>query len=164
MGLNTWLVRLLGAFAFVAAASALHADDTQGETVLTVTGLEASSEYSVGDLRQIGSETIETTTIWTEGVQTFVGVPLMAFLQALEVTEGIMVATAINDYSITIPVDEAMVEGPIIAFERNGKAMSIREKGPLWIVYPYDAGPEFQTEVVHSRSIWQLNRIEFRAE
>ncbi len=37
--------------------------------------------------------------------------------------------------------------------------MSVREKGPLWIVYPYSSSPEFQNEVIYSRSIWQLNRI-----
>jgi hypothetical protein len=27
------------------------------------------------------------------------------------------------------------------------------------LIYPYDKKPEFQTEVVYSRSIWQLSRI-----
>jgi hypothetical protein len=38
--------------------------------------------------------------------------------------------------------------------------MSLREKGPLWIIYPFDSSPEYQTELTYSRSIWQLNRIE----
>jgi hypothetical protein len=38
--------------------------------------------------------------------------------------------------------------------------MSLREKGPLWIIYPFDSSPEYQTELIYSRSIWQLNRIE----
>jgi hypothetical protein len=42
----------------------------------------------------------------------------------------------------------------------NGAEMSIRDKGPLWIVYPYDASDDFRSEVVYSRSIWQLDRIE----
>ncbi|RYH00603.1 oxidoreductase, partial [Salipiger sp. IMCC34102] len=38
--------------------------------------------------------------------------------------------------------------------------MQVRDKGPLWIVYPYDDTPEYRSEVIYSRSIWQLDRIE----
>ena len=75
-------------------------------------------------------------------------------------TEGTLKATAINDYAVEIPVEDAVEGGPIIAFMRNGAPMSVRDKGPLWIVYPYDSDPAYQTEVIYSRSIWQLDRIE----
>jgi hypothetical protein len=42
----------------------------------------------------------------------------------------------------------------------DGKTMSVRDKGPLWIIYPYDSSADYRTEVVYSRSIWQLDRIE----
>ena len=71
-----------------------------------------------------------------------------------------MKATAINDYAVEIPVSDAVVGGPIVAYFLNGEPMSVRDKGPLWIVYPFDADPHYQTEVIYSRSIWQLDRIE----
>ncbi|MEC8574513.1 MAG: oxidoreductase, partial [Pseudomonadota bacterium] len=37
--------------------------------------------------------------------------------------------------------------------------MSLRDKGPLWIVYPFDSDPAYQTEAIYSRSIWQLEEI-----
>jgi len=37
--------------------------------------------------------------------------------------------------------------------------MSVREKGPLWVIYPYDSDAKFRTEVIYSRSIWQLDRL-----
>jgi hypothetical protein len=40
--------------------------------------------------------------------------------------------------------------------------MSMRNKGPLWLVYPYDSNVALQTEAVYARSIWQLVRIESR--
>ena len=40
------------------------------------------------------------------------------------------------------------------------ETMSIRDKGPLWVVYPYDSSADYRTEVIYSRSIWQLDRIE----
>jgi hypothetical protein len=42
----------------------------------------------------------------------------------------------------------------------NGAPLSRREKGPYWLVYPYDSDPIFQSETVYTRSIWQLVSIE----
>jgi hypothetical protein len=47
----------------------------------------------------------------------------------------------------------------MIAYLRNGNPMPLRDKGPLWIVYPFDSSSDFQSETIYSRSIWQLNRI-----
>ncbi|MEP1768139.1 MAG: oxidoreductase [Sulfitobacter sp.] len=148
------------------AASADGAAPLQADTILTVTG--TSNTTANGDLyhfdrealMKLGLTTLKTTTIWTEGIQTFEGVSLSAFAAALGVKTGTFRATAINDYTVEIPVSDAIQGGPIIAFKLNGDAMSVREKGPLWIVYPYDASAEYRTEVIYSRSIWQLDRIE----
>jgi len=154
----------LAAVAVIGLASGAGAQDDGGPVVLTVTGLAEEHSFGIDDLRALETEVFSTTTIWTSGVQEFTGVPLAALLEALGVTEGEMIATAVNDYSVTFPVSEALADGPVVAYLRNGEPMSVRDKGPLWIVYPYDASEDFQSEIVHSRSIWQLNRIAFRAE
>ena len=90
----------------------------------------------------------------------FAGVSLKDFLAEIGVAEGRLSAVAINDYAIEIPVSDAVAGGPLIAYEMNGRAMSPREKGPLWIVYPYDSNVDYQSETIYSRSIWQLARID----
>lgn len=159
-----WTRRLFGAAILAVVASAGLADAHDQEIVLTVSGLAEERNFNIRQLEEIGTEVVETTTIWTDGVQTFEGVPLNLLLDHLEVTSGELVARAINDYAISLPVAEALEPGPIIAYLRNGEQMTVRDKGPLWIIYPYDSGDEFQTEVIHARSIWQLNRIEIRTE
>jgi hypothetical protein len=74
--------------------------------------------------------------------------------------DGRFLATAINDYSVEIPLSDAVEGGPIIAYLMDGEEMSIRDKGPLWVIYPYDSDADFRSEVVFSRSIWQLDRLE----
>ncbi|MEP6320715.1 MAG: oxidoreductase, partial [Paracoccaceae bacterium] len=81
-------------------------------------------------------------------------------LEVIGVNEGTLKATAINDYAVEIPLEDAVDGGPILAYLSNGVPMSVREKGPIWIVYPYDSDPKYQTEVIYSRSIWQLDRLE----
>lgn len=131
-----------------------------GETLLTFSHAGEVSEFDMEALVELGPVDVTTTTIWTEGEQTFTGVPLSTFLTGAGVTEGTLKATAINDYAVEIPIEDAVESGPIIAYLSNGNPMSVREKGPLWIVYPYDSDPKYQTEVIYSRSIWQLDRLE----
>ena len=38
--------------------------------------------------------------------------------------------------------------------------MAVRDRGPLFVVYPFDAQPELRNAVYYSRSAWQLKSIE----
>ncbi len=136
-----------------------------GEVLLTVTGEIANTndgEMAIFDramLEALGPVTITTTTPWTDGAQTFTGVPLVALTDAVGAGGDVLQATAINDYAVAIPRDDWVEGGPIIAYLNNGAPMSVRDKGPLWILYPFDDRAEYRSEVIFSRSIWQLNRL-----
>lgn len=147
--------------AFAAAVSA--GDDPQVLLSVRMDGQsDYAAQYTIEDLRELEPVTFETETIWTTGPQQFTGVPLAVLMERMGVSGGQMVAHAVNDYSVEIPVSDAVEGGPIVAFERNGAEMSLRSKGPLWVVYPYDSNPDYRTEEVYSRSIWQLDRIVIR--
>lgn len=137
-----------------------------GPVLLTISGAIENSNSEDGNasfdlemLQALGAETIETSTIWTEGTQSFEGVSLLALMEAVGATGDLLQATAINDYSVEIPKEDWVENGPIVAYFNNDEEMSVRDKGPLWVVYPYDSSPNYQTEVIYSRSIWQLDRI-----
>lgn len=146
---------------FATQGSAGTTDATE-PPVLEVTGgqlLDQPVSLGVQDLRDIAVRNIITSTIWTDGINEFSGVPLYALLQHLDVTGSTIEAIALNDYSVFIPISDAREGGPIVAFAIDGQPIPRREKGPLWIIYPFDQSPEFRTETVYSRSIWQLNRL-----
>ena len=124
-------------------------------------GDEDIASYTMSDLRALGEDHITTSTIWTNGPQEFTGTSLHKLLAQLAITHGELIVTAINDYSVSIPVDEITPNGPILAYSRNGIDMGLRDKGPLWMVYPYDSSDIFRNEVVFSRSVWQLEQIRF---
>ncbi len=137
--------------------------------VLTVSGaVEAAPTaegwtFDLAALKAMEVETFETTTIWTEGDQTFVGVPLAALQAHVGGAEGTIRAVALNDYAVNIPTSDAVAGSAVVAYMRNGAEMSRRDKGPLWIVYPFDSNSTYRTEEYYSRSIWQLDRLEFVA-
>jgi len=157
------------AFVALATATAVHANDIpvpSGDVILTISGqtqatnVDDTLQFDLESLTALGLTTIETETIWTEGVQKFEGVALSTLIELAGVETGTLRATAINDYTVEIPVEDGVVDGPIVAVFANGEKMSVRDKGPLWIVYPYDASSDYRSEVIYSRSIWQLDRIE----
>lgn len=130
------------------------------ETLLTINHDGEVYEYDLLGLQALGAAHFETETIWSDGLQSFTGVPLSELVEELDLDGGVILASAINDYTVEIPVSDAVVGGPMIAYLNNGEPMSVRDKGPLWIVYPYDSNPDYQSELIYSRSIWQLDRIE----
>lgn len=138
----------------------VQADENQ-EIVLTISGEVGAVdlEFNRDALLDLGSVTFSTETIWLEGERTFEGVLLSVLLEAVKASGSSLEATAINDYVVSIPVSDATDDGPIIAVKMDGELMHARGKGPLWIVYPYDSKLEYQTEVIYTRSIWQLERI-----
>jgi hypothetical protein len=153
--------KIIGIIAFAALAQPAF-----GETLLAISGgpnaagqpIEAS--FDLAALQALPVTKFETTTMWTEGLQSFEGVALKTLLDGLDVTSGTVIAQAINDYRVEIPYGEITADAPIIAYKMNGAEMSVRDKGPLWIVYPFDSNAKYQSEVVFSRSIWQMNRLE----
>jgi hypothetical protein len=160
----------LAAATFTALTFAASAADDgipvpQGDVILTLSGEIGTT--NVGDTLQFDRETfvalglqkVETSTIWTDGAQVFEGVSLSSLIERLGIEDGILFATAINDYTVEVPVSDAVEGGPIVAVLHNGEEMSVRDKGPLWIIYPYDKSSDYRSEVIYSRSIWQLDRI-----
>ncbi|SET89603.1 molybdopterin-dependent oxidoreductase [Paracoccus homiensis] len=165
--MTTFFTRTLFTAAFIASAGIAHAlEPATDEVVLTVSGeiseanADGAAQFDLSMLEGLDPVTVETSTIWTDGVQSFEGVPLATLLKAVGADGAMLRASAINDYAVEIPVEDAVEGGPIVAYLLNGEPMSVRDKGPLWIVYPFDSAPEYQTEQVYSRSIWQLDRIE----
>ncbi len=153
----------------VAMSSAVLADQLaspKGTVILTVTGpmqhtnIPNGAEFDIDMLRSIGSVTVSTTTPWTDGVQVFAGVPMNQLLKAIAAAPGSMTVTAINEYQVVIPASDAVDGGPILAWEQNGKQLSIREKGPLWLIYPFDANADYQKEEIHARAVWQVVQID----
>lgn len=142
----------------------------QGQVILRVSGhlehgnvVEGSksiAEFDLDMLRHFGAKTISTSTIWSSGQIDFRGVPLAAVLRAIGAEGRTLRLTALNDYTIDMPVSMIEAEVPILAYEMNGVLLSSRDKGPLWVIYPFDSESKYQNEESYSRSVWQLVGIE----
>ena len=140
--------------------------EPEGDVILTVRGGigrtngAAEAQLDRKMIEDVGVVTVHTGTIWTEGTKEFVGVELAQLLAHLEAEGSMLRLTALNDYAVEIPLAEVTMGGPVLAFRMDGVDLSARDKGPLWMIYPYDQKPEFKTDVNYARSIWQVTTIE----
>ena len=110
-------------------------------------------------LEGLGTSIIRTKTPWYSGVVTFEGVRMDALMQRVGVAGDVVTAVALNDFSSEIPVSDFAKYGVILALKRDGNYMPVSDKGPLFIVYPYDSSPELQAQKFYSRSAWQLAQL-----
>jgi hypothetical protein len=135
-------------------------------TVLTISGsigtagTRSSVAFDIAMLERLGTVTIETSTPWTAGVQTFEGVPIRRLLESVGATGDLVMARAINNYVAMIPVTDFERYDVILAFRQNGEALSADSTGPLFIVYPYDHDEALRHEQIYSRSVWQLTELD----
>jgi hypothetical protein len=138
----------------------------QGDVLLRVSGSiavandGADAAFDLSMLESLPQRRFATGTIWTEGRSAYVGVPLGTLLERLGAHGGAVRAVALNDYVATIPIAELQGDAPVVVYLRDGATIPVRERGPLWILYPFDDEPVWRTEVAYSRSVWQLVRLD----
>ncbi len=157
-------VAMTAAFAFSSAALAQQVAVT-GETLLEVSGAitkknsGAKMVFDRAALEKLPQVTIETTTPWNTAVTKFEGVSGKALMEAVGATGKTIKARAINDYTIEIPVEDFLTKGVILAMKANGQPLSLRDRGPLWVMYPFDSSADLRDKAHQRRSIWQLVSI-----
>lgn len=116
-------------------------------------------QVTVADLEKMPQVKIVTATPFMPGKTTFEGVLLRDLLKAAGVTSPKLVMTALNDYSVEVPLSDAMNYDVIVAYKVDGKYMRVRDKGPFWLVYPLDQHAELQNEATSTKMIWQMKTI-----
>ena len=141
-------------------------DKPTGPVVLTVSGRVrqanqgASAHFDMTMLEAIQQQTINTKTPWFAQARRFTG-PLLRDVLALAGANGSMLRLiALNDYRVDMPMDDAQRHDVLVARLIDDKPMTVRDKGPLFVIYPFDSKPELRSAVYYSRSAWQLRTIE----
>ena len=132
------------------------------EWILTIDGKTANGKsfrFTRDDLVKLGAKRISTHTPWHDGVVDFDGVPARDLMALVGATGERATIFALDDYQVDVPLADFTQYAAIFAYAKNGTPMTVEEKGPLFLVYPYDSDPQLATESYYSRSIWQIARI-----
>jgi len=159
-----FLIALLGAFA---TAPALALDAPKERPILTVSGkigVKNAGDVARFDMKMLEAlpqQTFTTRTPWYDKPVKFTGPLLADVLAAVKASGNTVSAVAINDYKISIPVADTKHK-PIVAILLDDKPMPVREKGPMFVVYPFDSSAELRSSTFYERSIWQLKALDIQ--
>ncbi|WP_161993520.1 oxidoreductase [Muricoccus nepalensis] len=155
----------LGAMSSSMAGAAGSLPQPAGRPILTVSGRIAVSNrdgaavFDLPMLEALGTDGFETRTPWHGGMVRFDGVRMHHLMQAVGASGENVTAIALNDYTTDLPIADFERYGVLLAMKRDGVYMPVRDKGPLFIVYPYDSKPELRAQQYYSRSAWQVAKL-----
>jgi hypothetical protein len=147
------------------AAAPMPVED---QVILSVTGAISGSDgsrridFDLNALEQLGLHKLRTWTPWTEGEVEFEGVWARRLIEAVGARGTEVKARALNDYEEVIPIDDFRRYDVLLAVRMNGQLMRTRDKGPIWIVYPWSGHPELDDFATREKSVWQLNALHVR--
>ena len=156
----------LAALPLAAPLSASALDTPDGPVVLTVTGQVrepnrgAAAVFDMAMLAQLPQASFSTHTPWYAQARKFTGPLLRDVLAATGSRGSLLRVFALNDYRVDIPFDDAQRYDLLLARLLDDKPMPVREKGPLFIIYPFDQHEELRNALYFSRCAWQLKAIE----
>lgn len=123
-------------------------------------GMGEGTQFDLAGLEALGRADLVTRTAWTGNApRRFAGIPLARLLDHVGAQGQVLRAVALNDYAITAPVAELRQHGAFLATREEDEPLRIRDRGPVWMIFPWSQRPELDVALVRERSIWQLRAI-----
>ena len=146
----------------------LALDTPSGPVILRISGLvtqpnmQQQAVFDMPMLQALPQHSFTTQTPWYAEPVKFSG-PLLRDVLAAAGSKGENItAIALNDYRTEIPFSDAVKYDLIVAILMNDQPMPVREKGPLFLVYPFDSKAELQAATFYNRSAWQLRALQIK--
>lgn len=132
-----------------------------GEVVLKVRTAEGERAYTIEALQELKTDVLRTSTPWTTTEHVYAGV----WLRDLVADAGIspdarLRLEALNGYRVVEDLGFLLESGGFLAFQRGAHPMSVREKGPVWLLYPFSERPQLNERNVRMAAVWMLHLIE----
>jgi hypothetical protein len=162
------LLRGAGAGMLAASVPAWALEKPTGPVLLTLTGKlrspndGAAAQFDMAMLERLPQTSFTTRTPWYSQPRKFTGPLLRDILSAAGAHGSVLRAVALNDYWVELPIDDAAQIDVIVARLLDDKPMAVRDKGPLFVIYPFDSRPDLRNSIHYGRSAWQLRTIEVR--
>ncbi|MCB5161716.1 molybdopterin-dependent oxidoreductase [Marinomonas algarum] len=144
---------------------ASYANDTpEGSVILTMdkTLKDSASQamaFDLAMLERLPQYEVTTHNPWTQGRHTYRGVSAVDLLAVANSQANLLKVTALNRYMTEIPIRDFIESQAILATHIDGHPMSVRNLGPIMVIYPFDERPELKSETFYGRSIWQISHI-----
>lgn len=159
---------LLGSAGLLLSGLVHALDAPKGKVVLSIGGniqfknSGDQADFDMDMLMALPQHSFTTSSPWYKEAKKFTG-PLLRDVLAAAGAQGTnLKAFALNNFKVEIPVADTRQFPVMLARLMDDKPMLIRDKGPLFIIYPFDTQPELHSARYYSRSAWQLRTLDIR--
>ena len=150
---------------FAGESSACHLPSPSGPVILSVEGqighcnkgLEV--QFDMALLESLPRRAVTTENPWQPGTATYEGVLLRDLTAYVDANGVALKVSALNDYSAEIDIADTQSIDVILAYKRDGQYMPVREKGPLFVIFPFSDEPSLALDQRYAQSVWQVSRI-----
>lgn len=116
-------------------------------------------QYTRVQLLQLPQYSINTKLPWTDESHTYSGPRLEDVLQLAKVKGHWLKLDALDFYNVSLNFNKIKKFNPILALERDKKQLTVRNKGPLWLILPVDDHAELKAAIYNDFMVWHLIKI-----
>ncbi|MBM7456876.1 hypothetical protein HNR62_002778 [Oceanisphaera litoralis] len=123
-------------------------------------------DFTLSELQAMPQSDITTVHPWVNRPHHYRGVDLNRLMARLFGHRRVatLYLESLNGFSVAVDWPQVSPFAPILAWQDDGKVISRRNKGPLWLMLPYDAVPRVrQADFLHFMA-WQLRVIRVLSE
>jgi len=142
----------------VAISSHLSASE---KTLLEINSISESinEQFTLNQLLQLPQHDITTKLPWTSESNTYSGPYLKDVLQSAKTTGQWISLHALDYYNVSLNFQQIERFNPILALKKDGRLLTVRSKGPIWLLLPVDDYPELNAAIYNDYMIWHLVKI-----
>lgn len=127
----------------------------------SVEGIGCPLAFNLSDtaLLSLPQQTFKTHHTWSKEADEFSGPLLQDVLNQVCPKASKLKLKAINDYQVDLDFDKIKQYEPVLALSMNGERLTIRNKGPIWIMIPFDKYTSVPERSLDEALVWQLSHI-----
>lgn len=141
-------------------AAFLVATSLQAAPTLTISNSDQELILDRTELEAFPQTRIVTTSPYYDGTAEFTGPSLSRVLESFELSgDTRIILRALNDYRVDGNLKELLAMDPVVATRMDSEPMSVRDRGPFWLMLPLSDRPELDEQEFHRFMIWQLEAI-----
>ncbi|MGF1739750.1 hypothetical protein L4C34_01490 [Vibrio profundum] len=159
------LACFISSFILALPVSAEQLPAPSGEPILWVSGNIAHSNSDKGvELDQamvdkLTNHTVSTNNHVVSKVADYQGPKLESVLSLVGARGSDVKIVAWDDYVVTIPIETIKKYGVLLATHENGVRMTLDDKGPFFVVFPFSQYAELRNDLYYNLSVWQVRDI-----
>lgn len=146
--------------AAVALVTTANPDDALLKILASAeTGCPETFALSDVSLLSLPQQTFKTHHTWSKVADEFSGPLLADVLDQVCPKASKLKLKAINDYQVDLDFNKIKQYEPILAMSVNGERLTVRNKGPIWVMIPFDKYTSVPERSLDEALVWQLSSI-----